>query len=130
MPKAQIEVSTAYCLGVLLPVLEVARRRTNFDDFAHYIDDFLLGALLLYGAIAVTRRKPHGPVLLAVAWATLCGGMYGSFVDQLQSSDANDVSGVANALVAAIKGVIYAVAIVSLVLSIKRAIPKQISSND
>ena len=125
MSAIKPEVVAAYAMGIMLPALEVARRRTNFDDFAHYIDDFLLGILLLYGATAVTRKKTHGPILLVVAWAILCGGMYGSFVDQLQSADANDVSGFSNTLVTVIKGAIYAVAIVSLILSVRRAIPKQ-----
>ena len=80
----RFEVTSAYIMGITLPVLEVMRRRSNFDDIPAYIDDFLVGALLLYAARAVTLQKPSGPVLLVAAWAVLCGGLYGSIFGQLQ----------------------------------------------
>jgi hypothetical protein len=45
--RGGFEVASAYVIGVLLPVSEAARRRTNFDDIPGYIDDFIIGALLL-----------------------------------------------------------------------------------
>jgi len=117
----RIEVIAAYVMGLLLPVLEVIRRRTDFSDIPAYVDDFLIGAFLLYAARSVSQQKSNGRVLLVAAWAVLCGGFYYSFFHQLQSSARHDVSGYSNALVVFIKGILYLIAIGSLVLSIRSA---------
>jgi hypothetical protein len=116
------EVTAAYVLGLLLPVLEAARRRTNFDDIPGYIDDFLIGALLLWAARCVSRGDPHGRPLLTAAWGILCGGLWSSFFGQLQSARAHDISGLGNGLVVLIKGALYLVALAALYLSVRRAV--------
>jgi len=121
----RFELVAAYVMGVALPVLEVLRRRTNFETISGYVDDFIAGGLLLYAARAVSRQKPRGPVLLVAAWAVLCGGLYGSFFYQLESSASHDVSGLANVTVVLIKGVLYAVALVGLALSVRAAAPSK-----
>ena len=119
----RFELAAAYAMGVALPALEVLRRRTNFDTISGYVDDFIAGGLLLYAARAVSRQKPRGPVLLVAAWAVLCGGLYGSFFYQLESSASHDVSGLATVTVVLIKGVLYAVALVGLALAVRAAVP-------
>jgi hypothetical protein len=119
----RFEVTSAYVMGIMLPILEVIRRRTNFDDIPAYVDDFLIGAFLLYAARSVTLQKPSGRVLLVAAWAALCGGLYGSFFGQLQKS--TDVSGFSNALVILVKGVLYVIAIASLIAAVRSAIPQK-----
>ena len=121
----RFELLAAYGMGVALPVLEVLRRRTNFDTISGYVDDFIAGALLLYAARAVSRGRPRGPVLLVMAWAVLCGGLYGSFFHQLGSSASQDVSGLANAAVVLVKGVLYAIALAGLALSVRSAVPSR-----
>jgi len=121
----RFELAAAYVMGVALPVLEVLRRRTNFETISGYVDDFIAGGLLLYAARAVSRQKPRGPVLLVAAWAVLCGGLYGSFFYQLESGAPRDVSGLANATVVLIKGLLYAVALVGLALSVRAAVPSK-----
>jgi hypothetical protein len=69
--KRRFEVVAAYCLGVALPILEVCRRRTNFSDIPGYIDDFIIGALLLFAARAVVRQRPYGRALLIAALGIL-----------------------------------------------------------
>lgn len=115
----KFETSTAYILGVALPFLEVWRRRNNFDDIPGYVDDFIIGALLLWGAYAATKKKRYGPFLLVAAWGVLCGGMWASVFGQLQNSGHADVSGLPNAVILFIKLAIYGVAVSSLVLSIR-----------
>jgi hypothetical protein len=112
-------------MGIALPLLEVLRRRTNFEHLHSYLDDFIAGGLLLFAAHAVTRGKRSGPVLLVLAWAVLCGGLYGSFFWQLTSDAARDVGGLPNAAVVVIKGILYAIALTGLVLASRSAIARQ-----
>jgi hypothetical protein len=117
----RFELAAAYAMGIALPLLEALRRRTNFDTISGYVDDFIAGGLLLYAARAVSRGRPSGPVLLATAWGVLCGGLYGSFFYQLESDAAHDVSGLANSTIVLVKGVLYAIALAGLVLSVRSA---------
>jgi hypothetical protein len=110
-------------VGVLLPVLEAARRRTNLDDIPGYIDDFIIGALLVWSARSVSTGRAYGSALLIAAWGILCGGLWSSFFGQLQNVSPNDVSGLRNAVVVLIKGAIYLVALAALNLSVRRAVP-------
>ena len=57
MPR--FEVAAAYVVGILLPGLEVLRRRTNFDRPESYVDDFIVGVLLLL-ASQPWLRPPDG----------------------------------------------------------------------
>jgi hypothetical protein len=117
----RFELRAAYVLGVAFPLLEVARRRTSFHPLPSYLDDFVIGALLLLAARSVTKGKPYGDAFLCAAWGALCGGLWGSFFGQLLSTEPTDVSGLPNGAVVAIKGVAYLVAIVATVLAIRRA---------
>jgi hypothetical protein len=117
----RFELVAAYAMGIALPVLEMLRRRTNFETISGYVDDFIAGGLLLYAARAVSRKKPRGPALLVAAWAVLCGGLYNSFFYQLESGASHDVSGLANTTVVLVKGGLYAVALVALGLSVRAA---------
>ena len=121
----RFEHAAAYGMGVGLPFLEALRRRTNFETIAGYADDFVAGALLLWAARAVSRGKPSGPVLLVMAWATLAGGLYGSFFGQLERIAETDVGGLPGATVVAIKGVLYAVTLAALVCATRSAIAAQ-----
>lgn len=121
----RFEVGAAYAMGICLPLFETLRRRTNFEHFHSYIDDFIVGALLLYAAHAVTRGRRSGPVLLVAAWAVLCGGLYGSFFWQLASDATHDISGVANSTAVVIKGLLYVVALTALYFSCRFAISRQ-----
>jgi hypothetical protein len=117
------EIAAAYCLGFALPVLEVCRRRTNFSDIPGYIDDFIMGALLLFAARSAEQGRPHGRALLIAAWGILCGGLWSSLFGQIYNTSTHDISGLANVAVVAFKLVVYAIAITGLVLSIRRSNP-------
>ena len=123
MPR--FEVAAAYVVGILLPGLEVLRRRTNFDRPESYVDDFIVGVLLLLAASSVSRGRAYGPYLLTGSWGVLCGGLYGSFFGQLRSPLPDDISGLPNLVVVAIKGVFWAVAIAAFVQSMRRAVSEQ-----
>ena len=117
----RIEVGAAYAMGVLLPLAEIARRRTNFTPVASYVDDLIAGALLLVAARAVSIGARSGDAMLVAAWAILCGGLYYSFFGQLNAGSGTDISGLANETVVAIKGVAYVIALSALVLAIRSA---------
>jgi hypothetical protein len=117
----RFEVVSAYILGALIPLLEVLRRRTNFEQPEWYVDAFIAGGLLLFAAASVSRQRPYGPPLLAGAWGVLCGGLYGSFFAQLRATTAADISGLPNAVSAAFKGVIFVIAAAAFVRSVIRA---------
>jgi hypothetical protein len=121
----RFEVGAAYAMGVGLPLLEALRRKTNFDQLPSYVDDFIVGALLLYAARATARERPSGPVLLVIAWALLCGGLYGSVFGQLWSDASHDVGGLPNMTVVVIKGVLYAIALSGLLFASRAAIARQ-----
>lgn len=111
----------AYFLGGALPVLEVCRRRTDFSDIPGYIDDFLIGALLLFAARAVARQRRYGRALLVAAWGILCGGLWASLFGQLHRAGPHDISGLPNSVVVMIKLLIYVLAIIGLVLSVRHS---------
>src|SRR5256885_5881231 len=46
-------------------------------------DDYILGALLLYGAWRVTKDARSGQRYLAAGWGFMCGMAYYSFFEQL-----------------------------------------------
>lgn len=123
-PRYRFEITTAYCLGVALPILEVCRRRTNFSDIPGYLDDFLIGAFLLFAAWSAQRARPHGRALLIAAWGILCGGLWSSLFLQIHNTGSHDISGLPNLLVVALKLLIYAIALTGLVLSLRRSDPR------
>ncbi|MCB9898138.1 MAG: hypothetical protein H6825_09060 [Planctomycetes bacterium] len=118
--RAPFEVLAARVLGVALPLLEVARRRTDFSDVPAYVDDFIAGAFLLWAARNVSRGRRHGRAQLAAAWGVLCGGLYSSVFGQLAVTSANDVSGLPNGVVVAIKLALAALAVACLLLTVHR----------
>ena len=123
MARMRFEVAAAWVMGIALPTLETLRRGADFDNIPNYADDYLIGAFLLYAARAATRQRATGQVLLVATWAILCGGFYYSFFGQIHRAATADVSGYPNALVIAVKGLLYAVAITALVKSIRATGP-------
>jgi hypothetical protein len=117
----RFEVAAAFVLGMVLPVLEVCRRRMDFSDIPGYLDDFLIGALLFFAARAVVRQRTYSRGLLVAAWGILCGGLWSSFFGQLFRTSAHDISGLPNFTVVLAKLVVYCIALVCLVLSIRRS---------
>ncbi len=122
--QTRIEVVAAFVLGIALPLLEVARRRTDFSDPPAYLDDFVIGGALVYAAWTVHRGHPAGYPLLAAAWGALCGGLWYSVSSQFSLSPEVDVSGLPSIVVLAIKLSIYAIALGCLAVTIRRGTQK------
>jgi len=85
---------------------------------------------LLTAAIAESRRRRIGPVLLVVAWAILCGGLYSSFFGQLETGGLRDVSGAPKLLAIAVKGVLYALSITALIRGTSRVVTQAVQDVD
>jgi hypothetical protein len=116
----------AMIFGVLLPVVETIRRWRQLDEFRYWpswLDDVLLGALLLYAAWRVSVNRQTGGRFLVAAWGVACGMAFPSFFNQLMSLDRPDPAPIPSVWVAAIKGVGFALAIAALVGSLRPDAP-------
>jgi len=115
----------AVIFGILIPVGETVRRWRQLGDISvwpFWLDDYILGALLLYGAWRTRKDIHSGRPFLIAAWGFTCGMAYPSFFAQLLNLDP-DPGPIPSAWVAVIKGVGFALAILALAVSLKR--PKE-----
>jgi hypothetical protein len=115
--RVRFEVLTAFLLGLAIPVLETLRRGLGFEDVTTLVEDYVVGALLLLAAGAVRAGRRHGPLLLVVAWAALAGGLFPSFFGHLEDLLRGTRAGPREAVIVAVKGLLYAICLVSLVRS-------------
>jgi hypothetical protein len=114
----------ALVYGVLLPIVETIRRWQQLGDirlWPAWLDDFVLGACLLYGAWRTAKDLEIGRPWLAAAWGITCGMAYTSFFGQLARLDQPDPSSLPAAWVVGIKGVGFLLAIVALAGSLRHA---------
>ena len=113
----------AFVLGVITPVAETIRRWSTWrTDPPALFDDYILGGLLLYGAWRVSQDARTGQRFLAAGFAFMCGMAYYSFFGQLHNlkTGVPDPAPISSAWVAVIKGVGLALAVLGLVLSLRR----------
>ena len=116
----------AFVFGIALPILETIRRWPQLGDLSAWpmwLDDLLLGALLLAGARMTSGLRYQNARYLAAAWGVACGMGYYSFFGQLQRLDLPDPAPISSTWVAIVKGAGFALAIVALVGALKR--PRQ-----
>ena len=116
----------AVIFGILTPLAETVRRWRQLGDVGalpFWLDDYILGALLLYGAWRTSKDIRSGRRFLAAAWGFTCGMAYLSFFGQLARLNEPDPAPIPSAWVAVIKGVGLALAILALVGSLK--LPKE-----
>ena len=123
----RFEIIAAFVIGVLLPVLETARRGINHwtINFTTMFEDYLAGALLLVGGWAAYRSRSWGPVFLVLAWAYFSGLMTSSFVSQVEETLRQTVDEPDNLIVVVVKFLLWSVCVVSLVLSFRTAIQRR-----
>ena len=120
----RFEVAAAFAIGVLLPLLETCRRGINHwtVDFTTMFEDYVAGALLLIAGWASYRKRSWGTLFLILAWAYVTGMMGGSFWYQLEDTLRQNASEPNNLLVVAIKFLLWAICVVSLILSFQTAL--------
>lgn len=112
----------AVVLGILVPVAETIRRWHQLGDLSiwpFWLDDFLLGGFLLYGAWLTNNEVKNGRRFLAAAWGFTCGMAYLSFFSQITSLDQPDPAPIPSGWVAVIKGIGFVLAILALIGSLR-----------
>jgi hypothetical protein len=112
----------AIVIGVLTPIAETIRRWHQLGDvhlLPFWLDDYLLGAFLLYGAWRTGRDVRSGRPVLAAAWSFTCGMAYCAFFSQLSNMSQPDPGPLSSEWVVAIKGVGLVLATAALVASLK-----------
>jgi hypothetical protein len=81
----------AIVFGLLAPAAETVRRWNTWRaDPPSLLDDYVMGAMLLWGAWSAGRGMPRARAILAAAWGFPCGLGYYSFFEQLRRSVAGD----------------------------------------
>lgn len=112
----------ALVFGIVTPIAETIRRWHQLADFRvwpFWLDDYLLGALLLYGAWRVKRELRSGRRFLAAGWGFTCGMAYGSFFTQLSHLNEPDPAPISSFWVAVVKGLGLALATMALIVTLK-----------
>src|SRR5262245_32254616 len=118
----RFEVTAAFFIGVLLPVLETVRRGLGYwsVEFTTMFEDYVGGAMLLIAAWAAVRGLRWASPFLLVAWSAVTGMMTLSFVSQIEET----VRGVDlepnNGIVLCVKAMLFACCMYSLMLSFRR----------
>jgi hypothetical protein len=113
----------AIILGILTPLAETVRRWRQLGQLSllpAWLDDYIIGALLLYGAWRIGKDIRSGRPFLVAAWGVTCGMAYSSFFSQLARLNEPDPAPIPSIWVAVIKGVGFALAILALVGSLRR----------
>ncbi|MDB5209692.1 MAG: hypothetical protein JWQ30_519 [Sediminibacterium sp.] len=118
----RVSMYIAFFGGIVTPVLETIRRWHQLSDpqyFIAWFDDYIIGAFLLFAAWRTLRHYNNGYKLLIGAWGFATGMIFSSFFGQLQRLGQPDPAPVSSITVAIIKGVMFAVCIISLVLALQ-----------
>ena len=120
----RFEIVAGFAMGVLLPVLETARRGISHwtINFTTMFEDYLGGALLLIGAWAAYRAKWWGAMFLVLAWGSISGLMTSSFLGQLEATLRQTATEPNNLLIVVVKFLLWTICIISLVLSFRTAL--------
>jgi hypothetical protein len=112
----------ALIAGILLPAAETVRRWHEMGRLSMlpaWLDDYLLGAFLLYAAWRAGRDHISGQRFLAAAWGVACGMGYFSFFGQLARLDQPDPSHFPVLWVVALKGAGLLLAFAALLASLR-----------
>lgn len=117
----RFEVTAAFVIGLLVPVLETARRGIAHwtVEFTTMFEDYVAGVLLLVGAWATTRARPWGSTFLLLAWAYFAGLMSSSFWWQIEETLRQTVSEPNSMVVLVVKFLLWITCVVSLILSFR-----------
>lgn len=111
----------AVLLGVVTPLLETWRRWSTWQsDPPAFFDDYVLGALLLFGAWQVSKNARNGQKYLTLAWGFCLAMVYDSFFSQFAviRSEPVDPSGYATEIAVTVKAIGFILIIIGLITSL------------
>jgi hypothetical protein len=77
----------ALIMGIILPLAETVRRIEQIASLSHvlhWLDDYILGALLIAGALSVRCRQPVNPGWLIATWGVAAGALFLSLTSHIQ----------------------------------------------
>lgn len=113
----------AIFIGVLAPLLDTIRRWHTWTEWPPaMLDDYLLGALLLFGAWRVGKDPIEGQRFLSAAWGVALGMVVLSFFGQIDAMrlGKTDPAPVSTEWVAVVKGVGLLIVIIGLITSLRK----------
>ena len=113
----------AILIGILAPLLDTIRRWHTWTEWPPaMLDDYLLGALLLFGAWRVGKDPIDGQRYLSAAWGVALGMVVLSFVGQIEGimHSRSDPAPVSSEWVAAVKGIGLLIVLIGLIASLKK----------
>ena len=113
--------------GILLAVLETARRWGAWPFLPFLLDDYIAGAFLVYGGMRSLRDARAGQKFLAAAWAFACGMGYMSFFGHLRSvlnpPAVAQAARVSEVTVTVVIGTLFAIALAALLATLQNLEP-------
>jgi hypothetical protein len=110
--------------GLLLPAAETARR-WGTGHYWLWVDDYLVGAALLFAAFRARRDPAAGRPWLIAAWAFACGIGYSSFLGHVLRWREADVGRFPHMLVIAAIGLGLALALLGLWAALRAPATKE-----
>lgn len=111
----------AIFLGIITPLMETLRRWSTWQERPQaFFDDYILGALLLYGAWRVGQDGKKGQKFLSAAWGFALALVYVSFFGQMESNRHGiiDPAPISGEWVLIIKGIGFILVIVGFITSL------------
>lgn len=111
-------------LGIFLPLAETIRRVnqiTNLKDIASWMDDYVMGIILIITAYRVLNEKKKSRAYLIGAWGICAAGIVLSFLGQFRyyQSPSGDPGIFSTTFVLVAKGMVMIYSFIGLFLSIK-----------
>jgi hypothetical protein len=117
----RFEVVAAFAIGLLLPMLETARRGMGHwaIETTTMLEDYLAGAVLLLAGYCAIRRTPFAGRLLLAAWAGVAGMMLLSLIGQIEVTLRAAELEPHNGVVLVVKLALWATCVTALVRSFR-----------
>lgn len=115
----------AVALGSLLVAGETFRSYGRGRPLAFVVDDYLIGAGLILGAIFFRPESLRRRAAFAAAWAVTSGGLYGSFFGKLLAEPGAEFqSNIPGGLLTALIGAAYATSLFGMIGTIALREPR------
>ena len=124
----RFEVGAAFAIGILLPVLETARRGMSHwsVEATTMLEDYLAGAALIAAGVLAERGRSVAIPLLLAAWSGVSGMMTISLVSQVEDTIRAQELEPHNNVVLVFKFLLWATCVVALVRSFRHV--RQVSA--